>query len=124
MKKLLGIVIIGFLLNSCSSPSYNSNYKKPSNSGYNQTKTTECVTHSKTGLKYCYTHNHKNSALNAAISNCKLANPYYKDGCKPSNKVSKTNTTVASLEDLIKDLESGKISKSEFNKKKKKLIGN
>ena len=43
-----------------------------------------------------------------------------------SKKKAKTNTTttVNNLENLIKDFESGKISKKEFDKKKKELIGN
>lgn len=132
MEKLMGLIVIGFLLSSCSSgPSYNSNdkkndssYKKSSNFEKNQAKKTECVTHSKTGIKYCYSHTHQNSALNVAIMNCKKANPNYKDGCKPNKKISKTNTNVAILELLIKDLESGKISKTEFNKRKKILLAN
>ena len=43
---------------------------------------------------------------------------------KKEKKKKRTKKKMTNLEDLIKDFESGKISKKEFNKKKKELIGN
>ena len=60
-------------------------------------------------------------ALRAAIE---YANPSRKKVEKKKKTTTNTTKTVNKLEDLIKDFESGKISKKEFDKKKKELIGN
>jgi len=83
MKKLLGILVLGLLLSGC--------YETGNYSGvtgkYVQPKYTECINHSKTGKQYCYTHTHRNSAKQAAVTNCKLDNPNNKNGCAEIKKI-------------------------------------
>ena len=75
----------------------------------------------------------RNKGYGKAIDNVKkgLVHQAYAfcDSSKKILKKQKTNSkkvvnTIDSIENLIKDFESGKISKKEFDKKKKELIGN
>ena len=81
MKKAILLILFGLLLSSCESTYYSSE------TGWS--KTTKCIRHSETGLSYCYTHTHANSALQAAITNCEIANPNNKAGCTKAKKVAK-----------------------------------
>ena len=91
MKKLLCILVLGLLLSGCYATGSYTTYDGSSSDYYtkDRVKVKQCVINTKTNIEYCYSHIIKLSAFNAALTNCKIANPDYKYRCVAITEIAK-----------------------------------